>query len=225
MYRSADSTWYGFAARARILIVNTHLVPEDGPASILDLTDPKWQGKAAIAKPLAGTTATHAACLFAVWGEDRAEEFFRGVRQNARVMAGNKQVARAVASGRAAFGLTDTDDAMVELESGMPVRIVYPDQADDQLGTLFIPNTLAIIRGSANRDAAETLIDYLLSAGVEETLAAGPSAQIPLNPDANGQVRVETPKTVRAMDVDFSAAAAQWNNAAQFLRDQFASAD
>ncbi|MEM9659041.1 MAG: extracellular solute-binding protein, partial [Planctomycetota bacterium] len=139
-YRSDESLWYGFAARARVLLVNTDLAPIGRfPDSILALTDPEWKDQAAIAKPLAGTTATHAACLFAVWGEEKAQEFFQQVKQNARVLGGNKQVARAVATGQVAFGLTDTDDAIIEAESGAPVTIVYPDQAEEELGTLFIP--------------------------------------------------------------------------------------
>ena len=64
-------------------------------------------------------------------------------------MSGNKQVAQAVAGGKLAFGLTDTDDAMIEIENGMPVAIVYPDQGEGQMGTLFIPNTLAPHQGLA----------------------------------------------------------------------------
>ena len=69
-YRDPQGYWHGFAARARVLIVNTKLVGKrDRPTSILDLADPKWRGRTAMAKPLFGTTATHAACLFAVWGD------------------------------------------------------------------------------------------------------------------------------------------------------------
>ena len=68
-----------------------------------------------------------------------AKDFFGDVKRNARVLASNKQVALAVAAGTVAFGLTDTDDAIIEVERGMPVAIVYPDQAEGQLGTLFIP--------------------------------------------------------------------------------------
>ena len=60
----------------------------------------------------------------------------------------------AVGGGRADFGLTDTDDALEEVAKGMPVVIVYPDQRPDGLGTLFIPNTLAIIRGCPHPAAA-----------------------------------------------------------------------
>jgi iron(III) transport system substrate-binding protein len=226
-YQSPKGTWYGFAARARVLIVNTKLVAEaERPGSIRDLVDPKWKDRVGIAKPLAGTTATHAACLFAVWGDDMAKEFFRTLKQNARVMGGNKQVARGVAEGELAFGLTDTDDAIVELESGQPVAIVFPDQqGDGALGTLLIPNTLAIIKGAQNRAAAERLVEYLLSPKVEKRLAAGPSAQFPLNPKVRTQSRVAPTAPLREMKVDFAQAAEKWDVAAEFLRDEFATAE
>ena len=126
-YRSPRSHWHGFAARARVLIVNTELVtPEDEPTSIMDLIDSRWQGRVGIAKPLAGTTASHAACLFTLWGDKRAQDFFQKLKANAHVLSGNKQVALAVARGELAIGLTDTDDAIIEQDKGLPVKIVYP---------------------------------------------------------------------------------------------------
>ncbi len=229
-YRSPTGAWHGFAARARVLIVNTKLVSEDErPDSIFDLVDPKWKDRCGIAKPLAGTTATHAACLFAAWGDERAEEFFRAVKKNCRVLGGNKQVARAVADGELAFGLTDTDDAIVEIEAGMPVAIVFPDQqpADggEALGTLMIPNTLAIIRGAPQRKEAELLLDYLLSPAVEGRLAGGPSAQFPLNPAVKERSRVAPQEPLVEMKVDFETAASKWDDVARFLRDKFATAE
>ena len=222
MYRSPSGAWHGFAARARVLIVNTKLLsPDERPTSVRDFADAKWRGRAAIAKPLFGTTATHAACLFAAWGDDEARQFFDAVQQNVQILSGNRQVALAVASGQLAIGLTDTDDAIVELENGQPVAIVYPDQQPGGMGTLFIPNTVAIIRGCPHPAAARQLVDYLLSPKVEERLAAGPSAQIPLHPRARPQTRVETPATIRAMQVDFAAAGEKWPEVAKYLRDRF----
>src|SRR5262245_50485478 len=122
-WKSPDGTWYGFAARARVLIVNKNLAGKDKPRSIMEMTDPKWRGKIGMAKPLFGTTATHAACLFAVWGDDKAEDFFRRLKANdVQILGGNRRVAEAVAAGQLAFGLTDTDDAIAELEQGMSVE-------------------------------------------------------------------------------------------------------
>jgi iron(III) transport system substrate-binding protein len=223
MYRSPDGTWHGFAARARVLLINTRRVAAaDRPRSIEDLADSKWRGQAGIARPLFGTTATHAACLFAVLGDEKSREYFQRLKANeVQVLAGNKQVAQRVSAGMLAFGLTDTDDAIIELEAGHPVAIVYPDQAEGQFGTLFIPNTLAIINGAPHLEQAKPLIDYLLSAEVEGRLAAGPSAQIPLRSNSKSKTRTETPKTVRPMKVDFGAAVEKWEAASEFLRDTF----
>jgi len=223
-YRSPQGTWYGFAARARVLIVNTQVVPEpDWPRGIADLADPKWKGRVGIAKPLFGTTATHAAVLFAHWGEDRAKSFFQDLKKNAQVLSGNKQVALSVARGELALGWTDTDDAIIERDTGMPVEIIYPDQEEGGLGVLFIPNTLALIQGAPHAQAAQRLVDFLLSPEVEAKLAAGRSAQFPLNPAVTVPSRAAPPQPLRPMPVDFAAAAAAWDSAAVFLRDTFSS--
>jgi iron(III) transport system substrate-binding protein len=223
-FKAKDETWYGFAARARILIVNNKLVAQaDRPKGIMDLLDSKWKGKIAIAKPLFGTTATHAACLFAAWGDEKAKAFFRHLKANGvQVVSGNKQVALAAGSGQIAFGLTDTDDAMGEIDAGSPVSIVYPDRETGGVGTLFVPNTLAVIKGSPHQQEAEALADHLLSPEVESALARGPSAQIPLLKTTNVEARVETPKTVHAMEADFEAAAKIWDKVAAFLVSEFA---
>lgn len=221
--RSPEGIWCGFAGRARVLLVNTKLVPEEErPTSIYDLTQEKWKGRIGIAKPLFGTTASHAACLFAVLGQAAAQQFFRDLKANdIQILSGNKQVAQAVAAGQIAFGLTDTDDAIIEVEGAQPVTIVYPDRKEDELGTLFIPNTVCILKNCPHPDAARKLVDYLLTPGVEAKLSQSRSAQIPLNPEVEAQPRVETPKTVKAMPVDFAAAADQWEQVAEFLRKEF----
>lgn len=225
-WQSPDGAWHGFAARARVLLVNTGLVPQaERPTSIRDLANAKWKGHTGLAKPLFGTTATHAACLFASLGDEAARQFFRDLKSNEiQILSGNKQVAQAVSAGQLAFGLTDTDDALVELESGQPVVIVYPDQGEAQLGTLFIPNTLAIVKGCPHPEAARRLVDFLLQPDIEQRLAEGPSGQIPLNPKVHAKLRVETPQTLRAMQVDWTAAANSWDAAAEFIREEFTGA-
>ena len=218
---SRDHDWFGFAARARVLLVNTELLPQADlrPDSIRDLADEQWKGNCCLAKPFFGTTATHAAVLYSLWGEDKATAFFEAVAENANVESGNKQVAIAVSRGQYAFGLTDTDDAIIEVEQGNPVAIVFPDQDESQIGSLFIPNTLCITRGP-NRENARRLVDYLLQQSVEEQLARGPSAQIPLNRNTPTKSRV-APEQVKVMQVDFEAAAEAWDKARDTLKTIF----
>ena len=228
--KATDGTWQAFASRARVLIVNTDLVPEaDRPKSLLDLTDPKWKGQVAIAKPQFGTTATQAACLFEVLGPDAAKGFYRGLKANdVAVVAGNKQAATGVSSGQFAVGLTDTDDALIELNAGKPVAIVFPDRdghpAHLRLGVLYIPNTLAVVKGCPNPAGAKRLIDFLLSPTAEAKLAAGGGFQIPLNPKVTADLpkALLTPSQVKPMAVDFDKAADLWDDTQAFLRDEFA---
>ena len=221
-FYSADSDWYGFAARARVFLINTELLKdrEQWPDSIQDLIAPQWKANCGIAKPLFGTTATHAAVLYDQWGQEKADQFFEKIAKNTNVESGNKQVAVKVARGEYAFGLTDTDDAIIEVEQGNPVAIVFPDQGAESMGTLFIPNTLCILKDGPNLDNSKRLVEFLLSTSVEQSLAKGRSAQIPLNRNSTQKSRVE-PENLRFMQVDFESAARNWDRSRERLRTIF----
>lgn len=204
VFRDPDAYWTGFAARARVLIVNTDLVPvEDYPESIFDLLGPRWLGEVGVANPLFGTTATHAAALFAFLGEERATDYFEGLLENeARVVDGNSVVRDMVVSGELKLGLTDTDDAFVAVERGDPVTMIFPDQ--DGMGTFSIPNTVMRIAGGPNQPEAEELIDYLLSTEVEEALAHAASRQMPVRSGVATPGDMPSLAELRCMEVSLS---------------------
>ncbi len=223
-YRDPEGFWFGFAARARVLILDRRAFANGRkPASIMDLAEPRWRGKCGIAKPFFGTTATHAACLYSTWGTERADRFFDSLVANeVQILAGNKPVAEAVANGRLAFGLTDTDDALVMAAQGHPVEIVYPDSTGDGFGTLFLPNTLAIVKNSPNPESARRAIDWLYRPETETRLSEGPSGQIPISAKARKSPKVESPATVKSMKVDFESATDQFEMAMKRLAARFA---
>lgn len=225
--QASDKTWCGFAARGRVLIVNTDLLPDksEWPNSVSELADPKWKDRCAIARPLFGTTATHAAILDVSMGTEAAAEFFKKVAANAYVLSGNKQVALGVAGGQMAWGLTDTDDAIIERDAGMPVAIVFPDQQPGQPGALRIPNTLAILKNAPHPVAAAKLADYLMQAKTEDRLAMGLSAQIPVSKAAQVRPHVLPDRPIRWMEVDFETAADRWEGLAPQLEVIFTSVD
>jgi iron(III) transport system substrate-binding protein len=222
-FRATDGTWFGFAARARVFLVNTDLLPDSGqrPSSFYDLANPRWARKCGLAKPLFGTSATHAAVMFDRLGVQDASRWYQQFESNASIESGNRQVAVKVGRGELVFGLTDTDDAMLEIDRGSPVAIVYPDQGDSQIGTLLIPNTLCILRDGPNPARAKQLAQRLLEAEIEKTLAAGPSAQFPLNENITSVSRANPPRDLKTMGVDFESAAKQWTNVAAVLRNIF----
>ncbi len=206
VFRAADGAWTGFAARARVLLVNTKLVTESElPRSIHDLAAPRWKAKTSIANPLFGTTTMHVAALFEAWGDEKAKAYLAKLKQNdVRIASSNGEVKRLVVSGESAFGLTDTDDAHQAVAGGAPVRIVYPDQRS--MGTLVMPTVVVLIKNGPNPAAGKRLIDCLLSAEVESHMAKA-AAHMPLRAKVSVPKHVRAVDGIKAMKVDYASVA------------------
>ncbi len=217
-FRAEDGSWTGFAARARVLLVNTDRVGAEAmPRSIRDLVDPRWRGQTAIANPLFGTTTMHAAALFTAWGDEEAERFLTSLREGeVRIAASNGEVKRLVVSGELAFGLTDTDDAHQAVQSGAAVAIVYPDQ--EGMGTLFMPTTAVLMAGGPHPQAGRRLVDCLLGPEVEHLMAVS-AAHMPLRPGVDTPAGVHRAQDIEVMEVDYQAVAQTMTRIEPWLRE------
>ncbi|KAF1079870.1 MAG: Ferric iron ABC transporter, iron-binding protein [Candidatus Rifleibacterium amylolyticum] len=165
-FRDAQNLWTGSGQRARVLIVNkTKLPAEEWPKSLNELLDEKWQPEQiTVARPLFGTTNTQASAIFAREGEEGLRNFFETLKQRqAAFVDGNASTRDRVVAGTSLVGLTDSDDAVVAIKRGDPVAMVFPDQGDDQIGTLLIPNTAALIKNGPNPDQGKAFLDYITS--------------------------------------------------------------
>jgi iron(III) transport system substrate-binding protein len=223
-FTDPEGHWSALSARARIIIYNTSLVAAgQEPKSLNDFLDAKWKGKACLANPLFGTTSMHAAALFETMGEAKAKEFFDGLRANGvKMLSSNGEVKRRVAAGEFAFGLTDTDDASVAIKEGKPVAMRYPDQ--DGAGTLIVPNATVLVANGPNPDNGRQFIEYLLTAAVEQALAEGEAAQMPLRPGVPVPPGVKRVEEIKAMAMDYEKLGARLEElAAGFLRTWAAS--
>src|SRR5690349_17998163 len=161
-FRDSEHRWTGFAARARVFIVNTQLVDPREITSMWDLVDPRWKGRTAMAKPVTGTTLTHMAAIYAALGDKVGDDYLNRISALAKtgdvnITNGNSSVARLVGDGKLAFGWTDSDDCAVALERGSPVVAVYPDAQG--CGTLLMPNSIAIVKGAPHAAAAQRFVD------------------------------------------------------------------
>lgn len=219
-YKDPGGLWTGFAARARVVIYNTDLV-DDPPHDITDLADPKWRGRACIANPLFGTTATHVAVLYALWGADETEAFLLRLEENEiAILPSNGAVRDLVASGEYAAGLTDTDDANGAVEDGFPVQWHVTGQQAEGQGALLIPNSVALIHGAPNPEAGRALVDYLLRPETEAALARTRSIQIPLHTGVQAPENVPSLAEIALMPAPFAEAAGLLPRAATFVQQR-----
>ena len=172
-YKSEDAMWTAIGGRARVLLVNNDRLAEaDFPTSVEDFANGKYKGEdLAIAYPMFGTTKTMAAALYAQWGDERGREYFEKIAsEGVHVVDGNSVTKDMAASGQVAIGFTDSDDAREAIEDGANVTMVFPDQGENDMGTLLTPSTVAMIRGAKNSENAKVFIDYILKESTERKL-------------------------------------------------------
>lgn len=200
-----ENYWTGFGGRGRVLLINTERInPSEAPQSILDLTQGTIRAnQVGISLPMFGTGATHAAALYAALGNEVARDFYRNLAENGiRVLDGNSVVRDLVVNGELVMGITDTDDACVAIQNGEAVQMVFLDQEPDGLGTLLIPNSIALIQGAPHVEEGKELLEYLVSPSTEEALIIAGSIQI-----AAREIKAENPcpipSDLRWMQVDY----------------------
>ena len=129
-----------------------------------------------MARPTAGTTGSQVAALYALWGEEKADAFFKSLHENeVALVGGNSIVVQEVSAGRFVWGLTDNDDIASMIAQGGELIEMIPDQtpADGEaeaMGTLAIPTTVALVKRDVISDNSKKLAAFLLSKETEQLL-------------------------------------------------------
>ena len=193
-FKDPMGRWCSNALRARMIGVHG----DTAVTKLEDLTKPELKDKIAMAKPTAGTTGGHVAALYVLWGEDKAKAYFRRLRDNGlKLLGGNAKVAEAVGQGTIVAGVTDNDDVAAVKKNGGKLTGVLPDQ--DDFGTLMVPTTVGIIARERRPQAAQKLVDHLLSRETEQKLIAAGFA--------GWSVRETDAAKVKVMNVDYAKVA------------------
>jgi iron(III) transport system substrate-binding protein len=220
-FKDPESFWTGFGARARVIAYDPSIVdPDEVPKSIFDLAKAKWKGEVAIANPLFGTTATHAAVLFSHLGAQKAQEHFNSLKKNeVLIVSGNAHARDLVLRGNVKLCMTDTDDVVSAQDRGESISMVFPD--GEGMGTLLIPNTIALVKGCPHPEEGKRLIDFILSRDTEQLLAKSASAQLPVRKGIIPRKEVEEILTSKIMGVDFEKAYEKRDEVISFIKNEF----
>lgn len=209
--------WYGLGSRLRVTVYHTGLVkpadlptdPSTAPGTLGQLTLNRFKGRVAIARPQFGTTRGHMALIRTLHGDDRLRAWLAALKaSDVQLLDGNASVVRAVASGKAHIGLTDSDDVFAGQRQQWPVDMLFepfqpipvgnaialpPPPALWPSGPASLPNTCAIIAGTPRSAEAGAFIEHLLSPATQRLMAASDSRNIPVDESLRKQLAAWAP--------------------------------
>lgn len=221
-YDTEDHEWYAFGGRARVLVYNKSMISkEELPKTLEEFASSPDLAQSGLAYPVFGTTSTHGAVLYALWGQEKAEAYYKKLQEgNVRIVDGNGVVVDYTDQKKIKYGLTDTDDALLAMKTNDDIDLIFLDQEEGGIGTLVIPNSVSKIKGGPNPDTAVTFMDYLLSAETEQKLVDDGWIQIPINEGIQADPVVQN-ANVKIMDADFEKAFECLEDAINSLKDIF----
>jgi len=185
-----DYDGYFTAARLGTLgiAINTDKI-KTPPAQWADLFKPEYKKAFGIADPaLSGTAYMSVALLEKQFGW----EFFDKLRDNqARIGKGSGQVVDDTASGELAASLAVDYITYDKIKKGAHIALYYPPEL------LIAPSPVAIMKGSANLDAAKKFVGYLL--GKEAQTLIANEGTLSVRPEVKSPEKLKLPDAAEAL--------------------------
>lgn len=179
--RTADGQWFGFSARARVIVYNKASVNPADVQNYEDLASAKMKGKVCTRSGSHVYNLSLMSALIEHLGEAKAEQWAKGVVDNfARApKGGDTDQITAVASGECGVAITNTYYYVRLLKSTKPedqkviaaTGLIWPNQKS--FGTHMNISGAGVIKTAKNKDAAIKYLEYLTSNEAQTYFAEG----------------------------------------------------
>jgi iron(III) transport system substrate-binding protein len=163
-FRDAEGRWVGTSGRARVIAYNTDAVaPGDLPASVLELTDPRFEGRIGLPPTNASFQAFVSAMRLTV-GDEQTRAWLEGIAGNdPKLYEKNSQVLEALALGEIDLGLVNHYYLYLLKEEQPDAPVENHFLADGDPGALVNVAGVGILASAEHPDEARRLVDFLLS--------------------------------------------------------------
>ncbi len=183
-YDSPTDNWVGVALRVSALAYDPSRVSAARlPASILELADPRWKGKVAIA-PTDSDFVPLVGAVIARYGLSRARSWLVGLKDNSMLYQNIESVVAAVDRGQANVGVINqyywyrlrSEQGTADTHS----RLYYFPNRD--IGAIENISGAAVLASSRRIAAAERFVAFLVSPTAQRIVAAGDDFEYPVRP-------------------------------------------
>jgi iron(III) transport system substrate-binding protein len=181
-FAPADKTWVGFAARATVFAYNpAQLTAADLPTSIMDLGLPGWKDRVGISPAGADFQAIVSAVL-ALRGEVATVAWLKGLKVNAKIYPGNREVLTAVNEGEIQSGVLfhyywykDQADSGASSDN---VKLLYFGHKDP--GAFLSVSAAAVMKSRRHQAQAQQLVGYLNGVAGQKIVADSGALEYPI---------------------------------------------
>jgi iron(III) transport system substrate-binding protein len=187
-----SGTWAPVALRVSGLAYSPKLISKASlPQSVLDLAQPAWKGKVAIA-PTDSDFPPVVGAVLAQYGPAAAKQWLAGLKHNAQVFQTDEAVVAAVNSGRVATGVINHYywyRLRTEIGAGAMHSAVYffPDH---NVGSIENISGVAVLKTSKHPAIADRFANFLVSPTAQRLIGQGDDFEYPARPGvaANAQL-------------------------------------
>lgn len=158
---AADKTYTPEVKNGGAVIVNMDVLESRGlavPESYEDLLDPQYEGLISMPNPTSsGTGYMFLRQLTNEWGEEEAFAYFEKLTENIlQYTSSGSGPINALVQGEVAIGLGMTSQAVVEINQGSPLAILYFEE-----GSPYSMYGNAVLKKSADRADVMEVFEYL----------------------------------------------------------------
>jgi iron(III) transport system substrate-binding protein len=176
--------WVGVSARVSELVYNpSQMKTAEVPSSLLQLATPQFKGKVGFA-PSETDFQPLVTSISQLRGKAAAEAWLKGMKENGRVYPDNETVVSQVNNGESAIGPINHYywyRLRREQGAGGTHSRLHPFAKGDP-GDLINVSGAAVLKSSSKQTDAQKLLEYLVSAAGQRTLATSDSYEYPLRP-------------------------------------------
>ncbi|WP_371164713.1 iron ABC transporter substrate-binding protein [Buchananella felis] len=168
-YTSKDGSWVGLTGRARVIAYDSQTLKADEvPASVFDLTDPKWKGKVGIA-PTNASFQSFVTAMRVMEGEEKAEKWLTDLLANEpQIFEKNGEILEAVNAGTVSLGLINHYYWARSEQDPTTLRAQLKFGEPGSVSALVNVTGVGILKGAADNAQAKEFVNYLLSTKGQE---------------------------------------------------------
>ncbi|WP_205315756.1 iron ABC transporter substrate-binding protein [Nonomuraea lactucae] len=171
-FRGSQGTWVGVSGRSRVIVYDPRTVPTP-PASVFELTDPKYKGKVGWA-PTNASFQAFVTALRVVSGEDKARQWLEAMKANGtQKFPNNVAILDAVDAGKLQLGLINHyywyEKVAEKGQAAVPSKLAFLPGADP--GALVNVAGVGVLKASKHAPAAQKAVDYLLGTEAQKYFA------------------------------------------------------